>query len=382
MSKTDWLLGEEVHNRVFGLDLMRAIAILIVVYMHGVFLLPEWMHRWYNLPVPGVDGVAIFFVLSGFLIGGILLRKLEAPQFGFREILNFWVRRWFRTIPNYMVVLTLVLVFSIYWGYRTDFFHWGYYFFTQNLFERIPRFFPESWSLAVEEWFYLVTPLLIWGIAALLKDRRKAVLVTAALLIVVPVVLRFAFFDPPPVGEDTRYMVGYPKIVIFRLDALMYGVIMAYLWRYHREACLRVKTIGLVLSLLLVAALTVMARLNQADRAYMALWVPSLEPLPALLALPFLANWKVTQSKALDGVIRFVSTVSYSMYLLNLSLIQRIVLPALTGEVVWGKAESTGQAFLRYFLFWTLTLLLSWLLFRFFERPVRDLRDRIAPERR
>lgn len=374
--KRDWLLGEEVRNRVFGLDVMRSIAILIVVIMHGVFLLPMNFHYWYYLPIPAIDGVAIFFVLSGFLIGGILLRTLEAPQYGLREIGHFWLRRWFRTIPNYVLVVTLVLVFTFLSGYPTDSFHWGYYFFVQNLVTLIPDFFPESWSLSVEEWFYLITPLLILVFSLLTHDRKRAVPWVALLLIVVPVVLRVVFYSPPA-HDAISYTVRYPKTVVFRLDALMYGVLMAYLYRYHHAACIRFKTVGLMTALALAAALTLHTRLSDPNDYFRAVWIPSLEPLPALLALPFLASWHSTRWRLLESAVRFVSTVSYSMYLLNLSLVQEILLPALTGKIVWGQPPSLQMGLLRYALFWVLSLALSWVLYRFFERPVRDLRDRI-----
>ncbi|MBP6641345.1 MAG: acyltransferase, partial [Bacteroidia bacterium] len=71
---------------------MRAIAILIVMYMHSMFVLPVSVQRIFNLPLPAMDGVSVFFVLSGFLIGGILLRILEEQNFGPREIFQFWIR--------------------------------------------------------------------------------------------------------------------------------------------------------------------------------------------------------------------------------------------------------------------------------------------------
>jgi peptidoglycan/LPS O-acetylase OafA/YrhL len=87
-----------INKRVFGLDLLRAAAILFVVIDHGNLLLPDLPRKIADLFV--FDGVAIFFVLSGYLIGGILLDKLESG-FNQHSLLDFWIRRWFRTLPNY-----------------------------------------------------------------------------------------------------------------------------------------------------------------------------------------------------------------------------------------------------------------------------------------
>lgn len=368
---------EEASGRIFGLDLMRAIAILIVMYMHSMFVLPVSVQRIFNLPLPAMDGVSVFFVLSGFLIGGILLRILEEQNFGPREIFQFWIRRWFRTLPNYVLILTLVLVLCYALGRSTDEFTWTYYIFSQNLVVPHPEFFfPEAWSLSVEEWFYLLLPVLIFACSFLFKERKNAVLFVAITILVLPLVLRMQqyYLDP----EDKKLPEMLRKIVIYRLDSLMYGVIMAYLFRYKKEFCIKYKDWGLGLSLAIVFMMTVNMRFLSNGIYYRAVWQPSFEPLAGMLALPFLASWRSTRWKYLGMPVRFVSTVSYSMYLLNLTLVQLILLPILTGEMsrALDQQPPLGIAFVRFGLFWAITFVLSWVLFRYFERPMRDLRDR------
>ena len=150
-------------GRVFGLDLLRAFAILCVVYSHGSFLLgdaPVIPRDLYMIPV--FDGVGMFFVLSGFLIGRILLRTVAHEDSDGRMLVRFWVWRWFRTLPNYYLVL-IVLV-AVTWSLSAPLVplpdHLARYFtFMQNLAWPHPEFFGEAWSLAVEEWFYLCIPI-------------------------------------------------------------------------------------------------------------------------------------------------------------------------------------------------------------------------------
>lgn len=97
------------QSRVFGLDVLRAFAILCVVYGHGYAVTDQSIpHDIYHIPV--FDGVAIFFVLSGFLIGRILLRTITHNNFDRKMLTEFWIRRWFRTVPNYMLVLSLLVL--------------------------------------------------------------------------------------------------------------------------------------------------------------------------------------------------------------------------------------------------------------------------------
>ena len=149
-------------QRIFGLDLLRTLAIVGVVIGHGKPILgaADTEFPW----IPLGDGVDMFFVLSGYLIGGILISEFVVPgKLGLRELFHFLQRRWFRTLPNYYLILGVNVLFA-YLGWsmgNLDFFSWKFLCFTQNLNWHFEGFFWESWSLAVEEWFYLTFPLLV-----------------------------------------------------------------------------------------------------------------------------------------------------------------------------------------------------------------------------
>lgn len=155
-----------MRERIPGLDLLRALAITMVVVGHARPLLtltrPLSSFWWLE---GGRMGVDLFFVLSGFLIGGILLETHK--HLGTSRILaGFLIGRWLRTLPlYYFFLLVNVLVHLAFFPWP---FGWGwelspYLWFGQNLTERTPPFFFESWSLAVEEWFYLLMPLALWA---------------------------------------------------------------------------------------------------------------------------------------------------------------------------------------------------------------------------
>lgn len=77
---------------------MRAIAITMVITAHSLFLFKDYDNSLFDiLHVFGFLGVEIFFVLSGFLIGGILFRLFTSNEVSFYDIKHFWIRRWFRT---------------------------------------------------------------------------------------------------------------------------------------------------------------------------------------------------------------------------------------------------------------------------------------------
>ena len=96
------------QRRFFGLDLIRAIAISSVVYVHSAGILVLTGHDF--LP-SWLDGVELFFVLSGFLIGGLLI-DISDRQPSLRAWLIFMIRRWMRTLPAYFVVGGISLMTS------------------------------------------------------------------------------------------------------------------------------------------------------------------------------------------------------------------------------------------------------------------------------
>ena len=147
--------AETRTRRLFGLDLVRAIAILLVLQVHIGF----YGLRFYGLTLPplmgllGDLGVELFFVLSGFLIGALLLEISERSP-TLQGWLRFMLRRWMRTVPLYVLwTLSLLILYS-----HRPFPLLAYLTFTQNFAWPMPQNspFPVSWSLTVEEWFYLL----------------------------------------------------------------------------------------------------------------------------------------------------------------------------------------------------------------------------------
>lgn len=156
-------LSPAPEARQDGLDVLRALAILPVLLFHApekvFFALPEALQHATRFGWMGVD---LFFVLSGYLIGRqVFSARAEAPLG--TQLRTFWVKRWTRTLPLYFVVLG-TYAFIKPWMFGAPFVGggWHYALFLQNYGPL--RDFVQSWSLCVEEHFYLVLPLLAFGL--------------------------------------------------------------------------------------------------------------------------------------------------------------------------------------------------------------------------
>ncbi|MFM9911077.1 MAG: acyltransferase family protein, partial [Chitinophagaceae bacterium] len=155
---------ESSSDRIFGLDLLRAFAIFFVVFLHGSLILPQRLAVYQFYVV--FDGVSIFFVLSGFLIGRIIIKTFNTEHLSYHCLSSFWIKRWFRTLPNYFIILLALILLQVISGKSFNGAPlWKYFLFLQNFNSPQPGFFSESWSLSVEEWFYLLIPLFIFLLA-------------------------------------------------------------------------------------------------------------------------------------------------------------------------------------------------------------------------
>tara|TARA_R110002074_G_scaffold14788_1_gene51047 strand:+ start:151191 stop:152309 length:1119 start_codon:yes stop_codon:yes gene_type:complete len=361
-------------NRIYGLDILRALAILFVVLGHSGGLLPSARNKYLSYFV--FDGVSIFFVLSGFLIGGILIKLLVKEGFNLKTILNFWKRRWFRTLPNYFLILTIILALHYFFieGFTvTD--KWSYLVFSQNLFVPHPAFFPEAWSLSIEEWFYLLIPIFIFVLINLFKcSTQKAILITAVGILVSVTLFRYYRYVTMDIDTIKTWDLVFRKQVFTRLDSLMYGVIGAYVYFYHSAIWNKYKIPLLFIGIFLF----ITERYNlfglDALGVYGCVFSFSINALGTLLILPFLSNLK-TGKGFIYKSLTYISLISYSMYLINYVIVKYWII----GIIDWSYLESiNGYVFIivRYFMYWFFTIVLSILIYKYFEVPMTKLRDK------
>jgi len=190
------------------MDFLRAIAILSVMLAHTVlsYGAPESL----SMLQFGGTGVDLFFVLSGWLLGGQLFKELNRSQS--IDVKRFWIRRWMRTLPAYYAVLCLTIV-QLYLTKNNFSFPFAYLFFLQN-YDAPLHFFSISWSLCVEEQFYLcVAPLLLFS----RKLGKHPTTLLLVLLLIMPEVFR------------QLEWYGHKNETHVRLDGCVMGVMLANL---------------------------------------------------------------------------------------------------------------------------------------------------------
>ncbi len=364
-------LNPDYSNRVYGLDVFRAVAILFVVMGHGGYMLDNVLPGFPYIRL--VDGVELFFVLSGFLIGTILLKQYEKKQeITLPGVLSFWQRRWFRTLPNYYLVLLiyLVLVKAGLTSGDPEKFNWKFFLFLQNFNTYFVDFFWESWSLTIEEWFYIFTPLCLLALHALIgkKIAPKYVFLTATVIFIIfPLLYRINISSEAV--DPFWYDVKFRKVVLTRLDAIMFGVLFAWFQFYYHTAWQKVSVPLFIFGIVLMYFF--MHLQSQDVTGYFSkTFYYTCMGFSAALLLPFaegVKNFKTGFGK----VMTHISLISYSMYLVNLCLVADVI-------KVNFEEEVSSYPLLMYGIFWMAVIVFSTLLYKYFEKPVMDMRDILA----
>ena len=231
-------------SRMIGPDHLRSLAILLVMLVH--LPLNATPDALVAIREYGWLGVDIFFVLSGYLIGTQLFK--EMARTGGVDFRSFYIRRAFRIFPAFFVVLALYALVPMVRDTPTMQPIWKFATFTVNLgFDpREGNAFSQAWTLAVEEQFYLVLPLLV----LLLYKRVSAgwVLVLAGMLTLGGIALRYSIWDVQvgglvAEGQFRPAFATYLRDVYYptytRLDGLLFGVVLAAVRFFKPELCKR-----------------------------------------------------------------------------------------------------------------------------------------------
>jgi peptidoglycan/LPS O-acetylase OafA/YrhL len=340
--------------------------------------LSKWVGWHAGLSACAVFSIEWLFVLSGFLIGSMMIRSFDTCDGWWASARDFWLRRWFRTIPNYYLFLVINVLLA-WWGIEEGRFAWSFPVFSQNLAwtQNKPLFFSEAWTLALDEWFYFLMPLLLGLVILLLRLGRQWVFwIVALALILMPTVLRSVVTPPVNFFEwDDRIR----RVTVMHLDATGWGVLAAILSRWHPDWWRRGQGIkalaGLLLTLGAAAAMFYFMLIDWrgfAGGRFNDLALISAPVLGVVLILPWLAARAPGA-----GVARWLSAhigdYSYSIYLCHYPLLM-----LLAYAVKWLGGDMGRIAWWVVLVWLALVLAVSTIVFHSFEKPISDLRERFT----
>lgn len=358
--------GRHAGTRLFGLDVLRAFAGIMVVIVHTAGSISP---RWRGFPpLSAVDWVDLFFVLSGYLIGGMLLDATQAAHLplGLRCV-DFLQRRWLRSLPNYYLFLVInigLVIAGIAPGIVTHA-TWAYAVFMQNMVKPLDLFFWGSWSLAVEEWFYLLFPLLVFGGMRLLRlSGERAFLLTCVLFILLPTCLRIHW--APTITTEPQWSLWIRRSVPTRLDAPGFGMLLAWVHRRWPLIWRRSRWPAFLAGIALLVGYG--HHIYAVDPWFAKYVLETLSPVSVALLFPLLATWR--SGGRATRAVRMASMLSFALYLVHMPMY------FLFGHLIADASPLLGV--LRYLGFLTAVALVSYAVYRWWERPFMDRRDAVG----
>jgi peptidoglycan/LPS O-acetylase OafA/YrhL len=376
------------ENRVYfpALDGIRAVAFLLVFSQHYIAL--PW----------GWSGVNIFFVLSGFLITGILIDTRDTPH----RFRNFYLRRTLRIFPLYYGIFLALLLLTpfLHWQWTAGWWAWPLYvgnflrFTAPGLSGSVQQRAADAalfgpgilslghfWSLCVEEQFYLVWPWVVFRV----RSTRALLWICATTVAVLPLLRIVTTHHAPTWMLNAELLYRFTP---FQLDSLLLGGLLALLWRGgHRATLLTiarvVATICTIATVIYLAA-TVQISMIVTSQGFASYTYPAWKFTWGLSCINIYAGSLILCSLRPASwsyrifhlsPVRWLGRISYGAYIFHDMAHRSFVdLSAYIGEHVPSLA-SHPQRLTVTFAF-SATLLMSYLSYRFFEARFLNLKER------
>lgn len=387
-----------MNQRSLGLDLIRGIIPLTIVFGHILLFIPHespFYQQWFiwRFVYFAMFLLDIFFAMSGFFLGNELIRKIHEP---IRQTLpNYLLNRWTRTFPmDYTMLICMAVWLGMceggWWWSKLS---WEHIFFLRQ-YSSEPYFLAVAWFLDVMQWSYLLLPLIIFGIIRWMPKKwgspAQRTAIVALVIIALEIILRVCtlLHDPQLSMDDC-----IRKPVHLHLDALMYGLLIAccrleykrlYRW-IQSKYCVGIVAICIFVLLEMQYQCFYIrsgsARMldQESCRIFFAGPGFSLSGLFAALLLPYLKEFSTTSlEKNFPRVYAFLETISkhsYSLFLIHLPILSgfaQLALPfsnqPLLGSIIYIVCMICA---------WTIILKLAALAYKCVEQPAMQLRKKM-----
>lgn len=367
------------------LDVLRGIAVLLVIGHHQILQPQEAgiFEPLVNVFIRfGWSGVDLFFVLSGFLVGGLLLNELR--QRSSLHVSRFIIRRGFKIWPSYFVylaaVFTILLIAEHGNAHRAlghilpNFLHIQNYLGTAR---------PHTWSLAVEEHFYVLLPLLLLLLTFRKRDRVSsipALPVIAISVLVFCTLLRYMVNAGRAYDPTTHYNPTH-----LRMDSLFFGVLLAYLYHFKPAFLQRV---GNYRRTLLIGGLALVCPIMIIDIqrgwfvsviGFSMLYVGyGMILLAAIYTTPGKGWMGAILASPIGRLLAFVGFFSYPIYLWHIDA-ARLPLQALAQRGFFATLSPSSRWLFFMLIYVPLATAAGVILGILVERPFLALRDAFFP---
>jgi peptidoglycan/LPS O-acetylase OafA/YrhL len=347
----------EIYNPAF--DYVRAIASLMVLFTHAsifVFFKDQAVINKYvvaGLETLGVLSVEFFFALSGILLGRVLYQQFESENVK-SNIRVFLMRRWMRTFPVYYLGLAaFIIIYNIY-EFQIPSNLPLYFIFLQSPISYNIEFYNVSWSLCIEEIFYILFPAMAWLLIWKMDlSSRKAFIYSAIILIVFCFLSRQLYL---PLSKEWLFDIRMGTV--FRLDSIAIGLLVGIIFQSVSRllfilACLFIAGCG-------VTFIFLSGNFDPALITYQIVLQICFTGMP--WACAFIIVF-ISRNYAFQGgkVLRFFADISYALYVIHMVILYILMMAGIQGLAL-------------KILFIPSSIAASYFIFKYIETPILKAR--------
>ncbi len=325
------------NKKIHGLDLLRGIAGYGVAITHYLYFIKEKVDfEYYSFLF-----VEIFFVLSGFVLSNQLIKVYKEKH----NIKTFYLRRWFRTIPLYLVALIFYTAISN--NFNFDFFK--FLFFIQK---SIPNFvdqnyFMVAWSLSIEEFFYLIFPIYL-----IFFNKEKPYKLAIYFIVILSIL---------KIISNQNFSSDFLRTGTFlRLDSIAIGFLLSFFWKKFVNFN---KIILFFTFALIVVFINYKSIFFNATGIFTVYFIFLSQILSVFLVLLFCNIEFIMKSQFAKNICNTVATQTYSVYLFHLIIMHFLIL----------SDNSLVNNLITYIV---LLFVISTIIYKYFEKPILSLRPK------
>ena len=329
------------NKKFYGLDLLRGIAGYGVAITHYFYFVQKKLDfEYYSFIF-----VEIFFVLSGFVLSNQLIKIYKNRK----NVKTFYLRRWLRTIPLYLVALIFYTAISN--NFNFDFFK--FLFFIQK---SIPDFvendyFMVAWSLSIEEFFYLIFPIYL-----ILFSKIKPYKLAIYFIIFLSII---------KILNHENFSTDFLRTGTFlRLDSIALGFLLSF---YFTKLINLKKIIIILTSILIIVLINYKDIFFNSTSIYTVYFIFLSQILSIFLVLIFCSIEFLMEKKILKKICSIVASQTYSVYLFHLIIMHFLIL-------------SNNLLINNLYIYIIILFIMSTVIFRYFEKPILSLRPKYKDE--
>ena len=364
----------ETKNHYHGLDTIRAFSVLIGMLWHFMQVPLANKQLSFILSTGPWGGANPLFVVSGFLLGNQILSRHEKNIKV--SLIKFYFRRALKTWPSYLILITIIF-FNPFFDYTEQLpSYWRFLTFTQN-FNLSENILSHTWSLCIEEHFYLLLPVI--SLLFINRPKLKNVAFVVLAIILSGLLLRFYLWKVFISLDDlNKFQIYFNKIYYqsyCRVDGLVFGVFLAYIQNYTKDIWKKLTEKGNDLALigLLLCAIGFLLQIQRTNLISILFVFPIIALGFSFFLLGAIHPESFLNKTKIPGANK-IATLSYCLYLVHKPInvwIEHLLFP---------YQLNTGTALIWAILLgYSICFVFAYLLYVFVEKPFLSLRDKYIP---